>query len=100
MLCLKISQSIHTRTNGKRILLSTKPPRLDVIRTDSLASIVFSSWKKSVTIIASLLEASSILYSIVEGSMSVSERKRQLLRFEQDPDTSVLLMTLGTGSTG
>jgi len=73
---------------------------IDLITADSLTSIVFSSWKKSVHIIASLLKSSGILYSIVEGSMSVPERKRQLLRFEQDPNTSVLLMTLGTGSTG
>jgi SNF2 family DNA or RNA helicase len=73
---------------------------LVVTRADDLHSIAFSSWKKTVSLLSLLLTSAGIPHSIVDGSMSIMERKRELIRFQQDPNTRVLLMTLGTGATG
>ncbi|PVI03078.1 hypothetical protein DM02DRAFT_588373 [Periconia macrospinosa] len=62
-------------------------------------SIVFSAWTKTISIVMSLLTKERIRHSVVEGSMSISERTEALNRFHS-PDTPVLLMTLGTGSVG
>jgi hypothetical protein len=57
-------------------------------------------WKKTIHIIRHLLTVANIQFGVVDGSMSISERKKELSRFEDDSAVSVLLMTLGTGSVG
>ncbi|KAF2815321.1 uncharacterized protein BDZ99DRAFT_378623 [Mytilinidion resinicola] len=62
--------------------------------------IVFSSWKKSIKLAASYLTAHNIPVCVVDGSMTLPERRSQILRFQQDPTIPALLMTLGTGAVG
>jgi SWI/SNF-related matrix-associated actin-dependent regulator of chromatin subfamily A3 len=61
---------------------------------------VFSSWKTTIQLLAAFLNTHEIKASIVEGSMSVSQRKKEIEKFQQNPDISVLLMTFGTGAVG
>lgn len=65
-----------------------------------LSSIVFSSWKKTLDLIACLFEARGIPYVCIDGSLSLPERARFLSDFHTKPDVTVLLMTLGTGALG
>ncbi|KAF2492843.1 hypothetical protein BU16DRAFT_620161 [Lophium mytilinum] len=62
--------------------------------------IVFSSWKTSIKLAASYLTAYNIPVCVVDGSMTLPDRRSQILRFQQDPTIPALLMTLGTGAVG
>lgn len=61
---------------------------------------MFSSWKKTIDLAASLLAARKIPTTIVDGSKTLSQREAALNRFRKDPNISVLLMTFGTGAVG
>ncbi|KAJ5501630.1 Helicase C-terminal [Penicillium expansum] len=62
--------------------------------------VVFSSWKKTLYIVAELLSSNGIKYSMIEGSLSLSKRLQELQRYQNQKETNVLLMTLGTGAVG
>ncbi|KAJ5968430.1 hypothetical protein N7501_004678, partial [Penicillium viridicatum] len=62
--------------------------------------VVFSSWKKTICIVAALLSSNGIKYSMIEGSLSLSRRLQELERYQDHKETNVLLMTLGTGAVG
>lgn len=66
----------------------------------TLTSIVFTAWRQTISSISSLLNINNVGHCIVEGSMSIPERKKALDRFQSDPFCTVLLMTFGTGSAG
>ncbi|CAI7641651.1 unnamed protein product [Penicillium glandicola] len=61
--------------------------------------VVFSSWKKTLYIVAELLSSKGIKYSMIEGSLSLSKRLQELQGY-QTQEKNVLLMTLGTGAVG
>ncbi|KAH0537607.1 hypothetical protein FGG08_005599 [Glutinoglossum americanum] len=63
-------------------------------------SIVFSCWKQTIRTIASLFTIVGIPFGLVDGSMSLPERRIVLDRFQRDPEVPLLLMTLGTGAVG
>ena len=63
-------------------------------------SIVFSTWKKSLELVARLLAVKNIPFVSVDGSVSLKDRKNVLLDFQENSTTAVLLMTLGTGAMG
>ena len=64
------------------------------------SSVVFSFWRKSLDIVGALLEAKTIPYLRVDGSLLFSKRKTVLDQFQGRNDFQVLLMTLGTGAVG
>jgi SWI/SNF-related matrix-associated actin-dependent regulator of chromatin subfamily A3 len=66
----------------------------------SLPSIVFSSWKRTLDLVALLLSANDIPFAIIDGSVSLPERRNILADFRSSPSVTVLLMTLGTGAAG
>lgn len=66
----------------------------------TLTSIVFTAWRRTISIISSLLTVNNVGHCIVEGSMPIPEREKALDRFQSDPFCTVLLMTFGTGSAG
>jgi SWI/SNF-related matrix-associated actin-dependent regulator of chromatin subfamily A3 len=83
------------------LLLSIIYPEWFVIQTDKhQLSIIFSAWKKTLYIISTLLSKQSLPFVQLDGSLSLSDRREVLSRFEQDTQTNVLLMTLGTGAVG
>lgn len=63
-------------------------------------SIVFSAWKKSLDLVARLLAAKNIPFIAIDGSLSLPRRSKMLLDFQENPETTILLMTLGTGAVG
>ena len=65
-----------------------------------ISSIVFSTWKKSLELVARLLAVKNIPFVSVDGSVSLKDRKNVLLDFQENSTTAVLLMTLGTGAMG
>ncbi|CAI7590746.1 unnamed protein product [Penicillium crustosum] len=62
--------------------------------------VVFSSWKKTLYIVAKLLSSNGIKYSMIEGSFPLSRRLQELQRYQDHKETNVLLLTLGTGAVG
>ncbi|KAJ5622867.1 hypothetical protein N7490_011472 [Penicillium lividum] len=71
----------------------------DIMQNPSQKCIVFSSWKKSLTLIAEMLTSRGIAYSMIDGSLPLSRRIAELKNYEK-PHINVLLMTLGTGAVG
>ncbi|KAG9233940.1 SNF2 family N-terminal domain-containing protein [Amylocarpus encephaloides] len=69
-------------------------PKLTII------SIAFSSWKKTLTLIAELLTSRKIPFCRIDGSHSLAERGRTLTNFRKSSGANILLMTLGTGAVG
>ena len=65
-----------------------------------ISSVVFSAWKKSLDLVARLLAAKNIPFITIDGSLSLPRRSKVLLDFQKNPETTILLMTLGTGAVG
>ncbi|KAI9654108.1 MAG: hypothetical protein M1821_006819 [Bathelium mastoideum] len=63
-------------------------------------SIIFSSWKQSLTRVGRLFDEHDIRFCQVNGDLRPPDRRKVLKKFCKDPDTRVLLMTLGTGGVG
>ena len=63
-------------------------------------SIVFSVWKKTLDLVSALFSAKRIPFLLIDGSLSLADRRKVLKRFREDPGVPVLLMTLGTGAVG
>jgi SWI/SNF-related matrix-associated actin-dependent regulator of chromatin subfamily A3 len=63
-------------------------------------SIVFSAWKKGLDLVAYLLSAKTILFTTIDGSLSLLDRRKVLSNFKSKPDIKVLMMTLGTSAVG
>ncbi|OJD32553.1 snf2 family domain-containing protein [Diplodia corticola] len=62
--------------------------------------IVFTAWRDTISVISSLLRTRKIDHCVVQGSMTIAERKMSLDKFQSDPNCTILLMTFGTGSAG
>jgi SWI/SNF-related matrix-associated actin-dependent regulator of chromatin subfamily A3 len=65
-----------------------------------MVSIIFSFWKRSLDLMARLLNENGIVFGQVDGTLSPDRRQRVLAEFYHDPSVKVLLMTLGTGAQG
>ncbi|KAK0732943.1 SNF2 family N-terminal domain-containing protein [Lasiosphaeria miniovina] len=63
-------------------------------------SIIFSFWKRTLDTVGKMLTENGISYCQVNGSLSKSQRVAALEEFRSSPRTTLLLITLGTGSTG
>jgi len=63
-------------------------------------SIVFSSWTRTLDIVACALNREDIQYCRIDGEIGTGERREVLKRFNAEKNISVLLMTLGTGAVG
>ncbi|KAL1647100.1 hypothetical protein SLS58_002871 [Diplodia intermedia] len=97
-----VSQQISPSFNGVDCY-NTKLVALhhDIIQyQQSEKGIIFTSWRDTISVISSLLKATGIDHRIVEGSMSIPDRKASLEQFQSDPNCTILLMTFGTGSAG
>jgi len=71
-----------------------------VARLTLCLSIVFSCWRRTLTIAGDLLNRQGIPFVQLDGSLPLYARQEALSKFENDPGISVLLMTLGTGAVG
>ncbi|KAK4196327.1 SNF2 family N-terminal domain-containing protein [Triangularia verruculosa] len=81
------------------------PSKLRAVLNDismqlSQKSIVFSSWKKTLSLIGEMLTNDDIPFYCIHGSLSLGERIRILQDFRSPTGVNVLLMTLGTGAVG
>lgn len=88
------------------VMIPTKKGKVDyVISQDFMtncrySSIVFSCWKKTLHLACELLRSHAIRYNIIDGSLSLSERRKVIGEFRSPTGANVLLMTLGTGAVG
>ncbi|KAJ5065861.1 DNA repair protein rad5 [Bipolaris maydis] len=62
--------------------------------------IIFSAWKTTLDIMASILDVALVPYFRIHGSIPASRRSKVLDDFEQSTTVRVLLITLGTGAVG
>ena len=69
-------------------------------QTHTILSIVFSAWKTTLDIMASIFDVALVPYFRIHGSIPASRRSKVLDNFEQSTTTRVLLITLGTGAVG
>jgi SWI/SNF-related matrix-associated actin-dependent regulator of chromatin subfamily A3 len=65
-----------------------------------ITSIVFSSWKKTLTLVGELLQSNGMRYDLIDGSLSLTDRIKVLKDFRSPMGANILLMTLGTGAVG
>ncbi|PGH01880.1 hypothetical protein AJ80_08952 [Polytolypa hystricis UAMH7299] len=63
-------------------------------------SIIFSVWRRSLDLVGKLFHENGILFSRVDGTMDLSQRKKALAEFLNNSSVRVLLMTIGTGAVG
>jgi SWI/SNF-related matrix-associated actin-dependent regulator of chromatin subfamily A3 len=66
----------------------------------TIASIVFSSWKKTLDIVAGLCTEQDVRHVYINGKTPHKDRLEALKTFVSDAGVSTLLMTLGTGALG
>ncbi|KAF2178005.1 hypothetical protein K469DRAFT_676470 [Zopfia rhizophila CBS 207.26] len=72
----------------------------DIWKDTTHKSIVFSCWKKTLSIVGDLLLSHSIRYDMIDGSLPLTERLKVLKDFRSPSGANILLMTLGTGAVG
>jgi SNF2 family DNA or RNA helicase len=73
---------------------------LTLALADGTCSIVFSFWKTTLDIVASMLGANLLPYYRIHGNLSATKRSKTLAEFEHSTTTRILLITLGTGAVG
>ncbi|KAL6918242.1 hypothetical protein FSST1_009737 [Fusarium sambucinum] len=99
--------------NNSGLILSTDRVReqsskmsavVDNIRESCLGSnsksVVFSSWRDTLDILAAMLIYEGIPFIQVDGRNPLLGRTELLLKFRQDPDLKVLLISINTGAVG
>ncbi|KAH7165543.1 SNF2 family N-terminal domain-containing protein [Dactylonectria macrodidyma] len=70
------------------------------LRNDGSKVIVFSQWTSFLNILQTQLEAASIKFSRVDGSMKAEHRDRAIAALDKDPETQVMLASLAVCSVG
>ena len=63
-------------------------------------SIIFSFWKRSLDVVGKMLTEHGISHCQVDGRLSKRQKTIALEDFRNNPKSTLLLITLGTGSTG
>ncbi|KAL2802257.1 SNF2 family N-terminal domain-containing protein [Aspergillus granulosus] len=63
-------------------------------------SVVFSSWTTTFDMIQSMLDASTITYVRIDGTVSQRDRVLALLNFQKDPSIQVMLLSIFCGAEG
>lgn len=63
-------------------------------------SIVFSSWKTTLDLVAHILAHRGLKFYMIHGSLPLNKRRRILDGFRSAGNAHILLMTLGTGAVG
>ncbi|KAI1355975.1 SNF2 family N-terminal domain-containing protein [Xylaria sp. FL0043] len=63
-------------------------------------SIVFSSWTSTLDPLSELLRQENIPHCQIDGRVGLAQRSERLRAFKEDPDVTVLLMTIDTGAVG
>ncbi|KAF5975670.1 hypothetical protein FBULB1_7246 [Fusarium bulbicola] len=63
-------------------------------------SVVFSSWRDTLDILAAILEAEGIAFVQVDGRNPLAGRTELISKFCQDPMIRVLLISINTGAVG
>lgn len=74
-----------------------------MVLTDFLichASIVFSSWTKTLRLVSQLLQKKNLPHYYIHGDLNFAKRKQVLDQFQHAKGANILLMTLGTGAVG
>jgi len=66
----------------------------------SSCSLVFTSWRTTLDILANVLTDKGIPWLRIDGRVSFSGRLEILSKFREDPDIPVLLMSIESGAVG
>lgn len=91
----KISKSQMPRSAKLEKLIS------DLLLSQSKEkSIVFSVWRKTLDVASRLCDDAGIRHVRIDGTVPQALRNEALAEFTTNPETSTLLMTLGTGALG
>lgn len=77
-----------------------KPPLLPNSSTNRSDSIVFSTWRLTLDLITSGLNAASIQSIRFDGKVAQKDRHTVLKKFRSDPSIQVMLLTLSCGAVG
>lgn len=86
------TRSSKTEALEKILKARLKDPKSKVI--------VFSQWTSFLEIIAKLLDEAGYKYCRLEGSMTVSRRDQSIATLNDDPDTRIMLASLGASGVG
>lgn len=82
-------------------MVSSHPFHIDMgVSSKNCNSIIFSSWRKSLDVIAQGLTDFGLDYLRVDGAMQTKARKIALRDFQMKRNCKILIMTFGTGGAG
>ena len=73
---------------------------IDHSTTNSVNSIVFSSWTRSLDLVSVYLKRRYILHQRIDGDQVLSERQLNMDKFVSDERYAILLMSTGVGAFG
>ena len=80
--------------------VSSESKAPDILTILFFSSLVFTSWRLTLDVLASMLDTRGIGYVKIDGRVDAAERHLDLDRFEQESAIKVLLMSLEIGSVG
>lgn len=70
------------------------------MHANNKSSVVFSFWTRMLYLIQIALKEHDITFVQLDGSLTLAQREDVLQKFAKDPEVTVLLMTIGSGSVG
>jgi SNF2 family DNA or RNA helicase len=88
----------NSKTEGKRYV--SQNFRDETWGNTNVQSIIFSSWTKSLDLVAFHLASQNTDFARIDGTYTLSQRQKVLEDFDQNSSVRILLMTLGTGAVG
>ncbi|KAJ4382527.1 hypothetical protein N0V85_008549 [Neurospora sp. IMI 360204] len=94
-----MSPLILSMDNGHSTkLLKVRDSLLQALQVQpGIKHLIFSAWTSSLGYLAQLMQQAGIAHAQINGRTSNAERLKHLKAFQEDPQVSALLMSIGTG---
>ncbi|KAK3502961.1 SNF2 family N-terminal domain-containing protein [Neurospora crassa] len=98
-----IADTIDINSSLQTDLFSTK---LEAVRKQVLEAgtgtkhLIFSQWIPTLYGLVHIFRDAGVAALLVHGKTSISERTRLIRTFQEDPQASILIMSVGTGAVG
>ena len=95
-----VSPSLFLEQEAESVKFDYLLDSLSVLLPSGHKALVFSSFAKALEIISGKLDEKGIVHGFLSGSNSSEERLAMAKRFNEDPEDSVMLVSLKAGGTG
>ena len=95
-----VVDNIQKSLNNSKRQAPSPTYKFEIKTSLSYHSLVFTSWRSTLDILAHLLTDRGIPWLRIDGQVSFSDRSEILSKFSRDSNIPILLISIGTGAVG